>query len=156
MFAGLIPSWAPNLHPLIIHFPIVLVVCAVVTDLVHLLIARPTWLGSAVTGLYSAGALAAATAYATGLQAESTVLTPGMAYPLIENHQDWALATTAVFVGVAAVRLLAGRTRLARSRSLRVGLFVVGLLGAVLVEQTAERGARLVYEQGVGVIKRGI
>jgi uncharacterized membrane protein len=38
-------------------------------------------------------------------------------------------------------------------RRYHVVFVVFGIVGAVLVQQTAERGARLVYEHGVGVIR---
>jgi hypothetical protein len=80
------------------------------------------------------------------------VLIPGMAHPLVENHRVWALVTT-TFAGLVAVaHLVAHLASLARTRRRRLGLAAAGLIAAVLVQQTAERGARLVYEQGIGVI----
>ena len=42
----------------------------------------------------------------------------------------------------------------ARNRPRRVLLLAIGLVALVLIQQTAERGARLVYEFGTGVIAR--
>ena len=44
---SLIPSWAPNLHPLVIHFPLVLLITAAAIDLMDTLFERPAWLGAA-------------------------------------------------------------------------------------------------------------
>lgn len=148
----LIPSWAPNIHPMIIHFPIVLVMLAAVADLVHLVRPSVRALSDASTWLYSLGALAAGAAFLSGRLASSTVFIPGMAHSLVENHEHWALAGTIGLALLATLRIAARWTRIADGRGARILLVVVGVTVAVVIQQTAERGARLVYEQGVGVI----
>lgn len=152
MTLSLVPSWAPNLHPLVIHFPIVLLITAVAIDLVDVVFERPAWLGAAATSLNTAGAVAAIAAYLTGVQAGSTVFIPGMAHPIVDDHRAWALFT-ASYVGIlAGARLSARLAGFPRARSHRVLLLTAGLIGILLLQQTAERGARLVYQHGVGVI----
>jgi hypothetical protein len=73
---SLVPSWAPNIHPFVIHFPIVLIVIAAAIELMDVLFDRPAWLGEAATSLYIAGAVAAIVAYFTGLPREL------LAYPV--------------------------------------------------------------------------
>jgi len=148
----LIPSWAPNLHPLVIHFPIVLVMAAAVVDLVDVAFERSAWLKSATTTLYITGALSLIVTFLTGLQAQGTVLIPGMAYPVLAEHRLWALITMTSCIVVAALRLVVLRGDGARSRKRRIALLGIGLVLVVLVQQTAERGARLVYEYGTGII----
>ena len=149
---SLVPGWAPNLHPLIIHFPIALLIAAAMVDLVDAVFERPPWLGVGATSLYLVGAAAAVVAYVTGRQAAATVFVPGMAHPIVEDHRAWALLTTG-YVGIVAVArvsaLLAG---FPRARVHRVLLLTAALIGVLFLQQTAERGARLVYEHGVGVI----
>ncbi len=151
---SLIPSWAPNLHPLVIHFPIVLMMTAAVVDLVDVVFARSSWLRAATTTLYVAGAVSAVVAFLTGVQAGSTVLIPGLAHPVLIAHRTWALATMACCVVVAVLRLAMLRGEGARSRPRRILLLAIGLIALALIQQTAERGARLVYEFGTGVIAR--
>jgi uncharacterized membrane protein len=146
------PELGANFHPLVIHFSIVLVMTAAVVDLVDVAFERSVWLKAATTTLYVTGALSLMVAYMTGLQAASTVLVPGMAYPVITAHRQWALVTMAYCVLVATVRLLVLRGANGRSRRRRVALLGIGLVSVVLVQQTAERGARLVYEYGTGII----
>jgi uncharacterized membrane protein len=149
---SLIPGWAPNLHPLVIHFPIVLLITAVAIDLLDAVFERPGWLGTVATSLYAAGAAEAVAAYLTGVQAASTVFIPGMAHPVVEDHRAWALITTWYFAFVSVARVFAWFAGFPRARWHRVVLLVAGLVGVVLLQQTAERGARLVYQHGVGVI----
>ena len=148
----LIPSWAPNFHPLVIHFPIVLVLAAAVVDLVDVAFERSQWLKAATTTLYVTGALSLVVAFLTGLQAAGTVLVPGMAYPVITAHRQWALITMSYCIVVATLRLLVLRGANGRSRRRRIALLGIGLVSVVLVQQTAERGARLVYEYGTGIV----
>jgi uncharacterized membrane protein len=150
----LIPSWAPNVHPLVIHFPIVLVMAAAVVDLVDVAFERSSWLRAATTTLYVTGAISLIVAYVTGTQAAATVLVPGMAYPVLTAHSQWALATMVYGIVVALLRLAMLRGDGGRSRRRRLLLLGIGLVAIVLVQQTAERGARLVYEFGTGVIGR--
>jgi len=149
----MLPSWAPNLHPVLVHFPIVLLIAAVTADGLDVTLGRPSWLASAASGLYVVGAVSAGVTFWTGLHAAAEVFVPGMAHPLIADHRAWALTTTLVAAVVAVARAwahVAGGLR--RRGAARIGLVVAGLCLLFLVQQTAERGARLVYEQGVGVV----
>jgi uncharacterized membrane protein len=56
------------------------------------------------------------------------------------------------FVVLATLRPVGRLVGLADTRTTRLVFLVLGLAVLVLVQQTAERGARLVYEQGVGVV----
>jgi uncharacterized membrane protein len=149
---SLLPSWAPNLHPLVVHFPIVLLFTAVLVDIVYTVFERPAWLAPGVTSLSVAGALAVIAAYLTGSQASTTVYIPGMAHPAVESHETWALVTTGYFILAVLIRWSARMAGFPRNRRQRAWLVVGGLVGLLLLYQTAERGARLVFEYGVGVI----
>lgn len=149
---SLIPAWAPNVHPMIVHFPIVLVILAALTDLLHLV--RPRLRGPAVLApsLYLLGALSSVSAYVSGRMAADAVFIPGMAHGLVDEHGSWALATTISFVVLATLRPAGRLVGLADTRTTRFVFAALGLTLLVLVQQTAERGARLVYERGVGVV----
>jgi len=144
-------NWAPNLHPLVIHFPIALIVVGAFVDLIDTAIGRPRWLSPAATMLFTFGALGAIVACVSGQHAFDTVLMPGMAHPIVQSHRTWAIATTVYFTVLALVRIaVAFRGPLARRYKLI--LLLASIAGVVGLQQTAERGGRLVYEQGVGVI----
>src|SRR5262249_60282486 len=124
---------------------------AAAIELIDVLVDQP-WLSEVATSFYIAAAAAAVSAYLTGTQAASTVLIPAMAHPFVADHRTWALASTCYCVVVVAVRFAARAAGVRRARSLRALLLAVGLVAVVLIQQTAERGARLVYEFGTGVI----
>ena len=148
-----VPAWAPNVHPMLVHFPIALLFTGVVIDVVAFPLPARTRepLRNMATVLYCVGALAALATYLTGRAASQTVLVPGMAQALIKTHWDWAFWTLWYFAGLAAARvvLLVTCSPL-RTRTL-AALVGGGLLGLVLLYETADRGAELVYRHGVGV-----
>ena len=148
----LIPAWAPNVHPMIVHFPIVLVMLAALADLIHVVRPSMRGAGALAPSLYVLGAVSSVSAYVTGRLAAGTVFIPGMAHGLVDEHGHWALATMISFVVLATLRPVGHLVGLADTRTTRLVFLVLGLAVLVLVQQTAERGARLVYEQGVGVV----
>ena len=149
----LVPAWAPNVHPLLVHFPIALLFTSVLLDvLAYSLPGRARVLLRDVGSVLSVvGGLAALATYLTGRAAAQTVLIPGMAQALVQAHWDWAFWTLWYFAGLAAVRvalLVTGRVIGPRTTA---ALAVTGLIGLGLLFETADRGAELVYRQGVGV-----
>lgn len=153
---SLVPSWAPNLHPLVIHFPIALLIVAALADLVDSVVGRPVWLRTAGTALYALGVVGAVVACVSGQQAADTVLMSGMAHSIVAAHRTWALATTFYFGVLVIVRFALAFKATPPGRGLRILLFAAAVAGVVGLQQTAERGGRLVYEQGVGVIGAGL
>jgi len=71
-----LPDWAPNLHALIVHFPIAILFVAVLIDILGLLLRRkPFWRRAAVL-LYVLGGVAVFVTYLTGEQAADSVFLP--------------------------------------------------------------------------------
>ena len=105
---SLVPGWAPNVHPLIIHFPIALIIAAAMVDLVDAVFERPAVArGRRHEPLPGGRGARPSSAYLTGQQAAATVFVPGMAHPIVEDHRAWALLTVWYVGIVAAVRLSA-------------------------------------------------
>jgi len=94
----MIPDWIPNIHPFIVHFPIALLVLAVLFDLSRLFFKQEDWLEKATLALYTAGSLGLIAAFLSGRQAVQTVLVTGDAVPLVTSHEDWAFYTLIYFL----------------------------------------------------------
>jgi len=150
----LLPDWAPNVHPMIVHFPIAWWIAAVMVDLIAVMLPKAAWANTTASTLYPAGALAATATYLTGRQAAMAVLTPAMAYPLVLEHWNWALATTAGFWLVTLLRLAVNLTHPRAPRWVRIALAIVALAALASLFETGDRGARLVYDYGIGVSAR--
>lgn len=144
------PDWAPNIHPLIVHFPIALLVAAVVTDLLGVVMARRPGLREAATWLYCAGAAGAIAAYLTGSNAADSMLLPAEVTPLVDVHDNWAFRTTALFTLLAAARVALPRFVTLKAPAWW-GALAVALVGTGMLYETAEHGGRLVFEHGLGV-----
>ncbi len=153
-----IPSW-DGLHPLIIHFPIALLLVAPIFVVVGAALApskgRPYLIAAMVLLLAGTASIfiAVETGEAAGKLAERT---PGMEQ-ILENHESLAERTQAVFsvlsvifVAIIAVPWLVKQTdsRLATT-VLPVAFLVLYSAGALLLINTAHNGGRLVHEFGV-------
>ena len=148
---SLTPDWAPNIHPLIVHFPIAFLVMAALADLAGVILKGRKSVRDFATLLYAAGAVCAVMAYMTGRNAGDTVLLPAMATALVDEHSDWAFRTTWFFAFFASIRLALSFIVQASSHAVTGAAFVAGLAGLYMLFETAERGGRLVFEHGVGV-----
>ncbi|MHB2150295.1 DUF2231 domain-containing protein [Calditrichota bacterium LG25] len=147
---NLIPEWMSNVHPLIVHFPIALLVIAVLTDFLALILKRYGWLKPAALWLYVLGALGTIGAYFSGKQAADVVTLPTASYSVIGTHADLALYTMLFFGVYAVLRLFFAWKKWDQKFALSLILFVVAAGGLGLVQQTAERGGELVFRFGVG------
>ena len=149
----LVPSWAPNVHPMLVHFPIALIFTSVAMDVLAYVVpgkARAiAWDVAAVLGVL--GTLAAVAAYVTGRAASFTVQTPGMAQALVQTHWTWAFWTLWYFGAMSALRLALLLTGHVRGPRVTAVMVVGGLIGLGLLFETADHGAELVFRHGVGV-----
>jgi len=148
---SLLPAWAPNVHPLLVHFPIGLLVSAALFDLALIVFGRHE-AAKVVTGLYLAGTTLLVATYLSGRSAARTVLLPGMAHGPVDDHWRLAAWCLGYFVALTGARLVL-RAELRRGRgAVAAGFVLAGLVGLALLAETAGRGGRLVYEYGVGVV----
>jgi len=102
-----------------------------------------------VTCAYLGGTVLLLATYLTGRSAAMTVVIPGMAHPVVEDHWTWALWCLWYFVVLTGSRLLWRVHN--RQPTVRLSFAVAGLVGIVLLVGTADRGGQLVYKYGVGV-----
>ncbi len=147
----LLPDWAPNAHPLFVHFPIALLTVAIIFDLLAFALKEQTAWRRGASALYVMGTTLMVVSYLSGREAAATVFTPGLAHGLVDAHWTWAMWTLGYFVLLTAGRLVAHYLN-ARLVTLWALFFVWGVGGSMLLIGTADRGGQLVYEYGVGVI----
>jgi len=145
----MILEWLPNIHPLLIHFPIVLLPLAVLAHVLSLILKQQDQWEIPVGILYTLGAGGALVSYLSGKKAAETVDVLPMANPVLSSHADLALWTLVIFGIVTIIYWLFQRLKVGRlfhSLLVSVALFGIGLLIV-----TADRGGQLVYRFGTGV-----
>jgi uncharacterized membrane protein len=117
---------------------------------------RPVWLDRVAVSLYGLAALGASVAIWAG-KAAASQLGPVNAdvEHLVGEHSDWAFLTLLVIVGITLLRFdVAWRDRkepVLRLTRVRLLALVLALGGQWVLAETADRGARLVYQHGVAV-----
>ncbi|MFT5141826.1 MAG: putative membrane protein [Rhodothermales bacterium] len=146
-----LPDWAPNAHPLIMHFPIALLFAAAGFDLVGILARDKGGWRNGANWLYAVGALATLATWYSGTLAADSVFLPARANALLTEHADLGKWTMWLFCGYGVVRSGLSFTPLAQKGAMRVGLFLIGAASLSLLAWTATHGAELVYRYGVGV-----
>jgi uncharacterized membrane protein len=125
-----------HLHPLLVHFPIALILIAAITELVFLATGFPEWRTVAVANVRAGAAFAAASAGAGWLLASSRIVEASAA---LEWHR-WLGLMAAIAAVTAALTTGQFDNPRRRQRLYRVALFsaavfviVAGHFGAVLV-----------------------
>ena len=146
----MLPDWIPNIHPFVVHFPIALLVIAVLFDLARLWFREQSWLQNAVITLYSLGTAGLIAAFLSGRQAVETVSVTGDAVPVVTSHEDWALYTLIFFGIFTTIRLWTWWKELEKGWVLPA-LILPALIGTGMLWYTGEQGAKLVYKHGVAV-----
>lgn len=146
----------PNIHPVVVHFPVALVFTALAVEVASLIARRQVWLERAAALLYGLAAGAAGAAFLAGRQAAGTIgVIPARAEAVLSNHADLALWTLVVLGIAAAIRVAASIDNRGRSVSrfsiLRAAGLLVLLIAVGLITRTADLGGSLVYRYGVGV-----
>ena len=152
-----IPSW-DALHPLIVHFPIALLLVAPILVLGGMLLPRhSTGLFIAALVLMAIGTVATYFAISTGEAAAEIAerMTPVSA--ILENHEELAETTrviftvlTVIFVAILFGPMLFKRRLGDRSSLVLNAAFLLLYFGGTLVlVKVAHQGGRLVHEFGV-------
>jgi uncharacterized membrane protein len=151
---NLIPDWAPNLHPLVVHFPIALLFTAAGLDVLGWMLRCNRSLRFAATVLYVLGTLTIVPTYFIGRAAAASIWLPGMAHAVVKEHWDWAFRTVWFFAVLTVARLvLLWRARANPRTALIAALTLAGLVGVLLLGETGDRGGQLVYRYGVGIAR---
>lgn len=146
----LIPEWAPNIHPILVHFPIAILLLAVLMDMLNLFLPDDWWDDMKSTFLYGIGTLSAIAAYYSGTWAADSVFLPSQAQNVLNSHSDWALWTVWFFVGYFLLRVGLHWFKTFDRKIIRVAAFVIALPGVFILYETGDHGAELVFGYGAG------
>jgi uncharacterized membrane protein len=141
-----------DLHPLVVHFPVALVVAALLIDWGRWLFDRPRLLNAGFWGgttpLLILALLTAAVAFFTGLSVEENAGHIAGAHELVESHELSAFLFTA---GLAVLAFWRIAVRGAFPRKNQIVYLVLLLVVAVIAGYAAYLGGTMVFEHGVGV-----
>ena len=153
-----IPTW-DALHPLVVHFPIALLLVAPILVVIGMTSQRhAAGLFIAAFVLMVIGTVATYFAVATGNAAAEVAEQMPRASAILESHEELAESTrviftvlTVLFAAILASQLLAKR-RFGRRSSLvlNAAFLLLYSSGALILVNVAHQGGRLVHEFGVG------
>lgn len=148
-----------HIHPILVHFPIVLIYTLVVIDLIAVASSNALTMRSGV------GTISSFVALAAGLFAVSTWFFGGVALDyaeatgfrseIAEMHESLGAISAIAFLSWGLFRLALW----VRNRELGTVAFAIPaieIMGAVLVTVTAYYGGQLVYDLGVNVSKAAV
>ncbi len=147
----ILPEWMPNIHPLIIHFPIVLIILAVILQFIALVIWKLPYLRKITMAVFILGIMTLIFAYLSGRQAADSVLLPTIAINIVSKHADFAQWTLIYFVILTVLHLGVRLLKINDNKSISIVFFLMSFFGLLLVVKTADLGGQLVYKYGVGV-----
>ena len=147
----ILPEWAPNIHPMLVHFPIGLLIVAVLMDLLQWFRPLREKLDLTAVLLYTLGTLGSIAAFWSGRVASETVQVSIQAQTVMSDHDDWALYTMIFFLFFSVIRIALYLLQKDQLFASRMVLPLVALIGIGLLWQTGELGKELVYKHGVGV-----
>lgn len=147
--ATLLPGYhsLPNIHPLLVHFPIAFLFTFLVFDIIGSLLRNQECRRFAGWLLYLGSASAVLTV-AAGFQAAATVAHSDAVHPIMMQHKNYALAITSLAILLSLWRFVV---------SARFGVMANILyltLAAIMcftLSLGADLGGLMVYQHGIGV-----
>jgi uncharacterized membrane protein len=142
-------------HPMLVHFPIVLLITACAMDIIVLSIKRDLTSRECLSMISISalllGTLSAGFAAVFGDIALDKAIFLGFPRGPLETHETLALITIAVFSVHCLLRLLAFWRRIPLRGRIGWVSALPGMVGVVLLIFTAYYGGELVYHYGVNV-----
>jgi len=134
-------AFISRFHPLLVHFPIALVLAAASAECAVIATTRSAWRTIAVANIRAAAAMGVVTAITGWLFARAPFVDLG---PTLEWHRWLGMAAAAAALGAALLSSRLHRASAGSAFAYRVMLFVT----ALLVTVTAHSGGTLVWGAG--------
>lgn len=146
-----------HMHPMMVHFPIVLVYLVAGFELIAVTLGRTvtgrTASGNLAVGLLALAAVAAVVAFYLGDVALSFAEAGGFESDIAEIHETLGKYVAISLVVWALVRGVLWWRNIQVARPVAYVFPVISLAGAALVTWTAYYGGQLVFDLGVNVSK---
>lgn len=135
------------IHPMLIPFPIGLLVFSIIADLIYLWRGNPVWENYVAFYSLLAGIIGAAAAAVPGLIDWAT-LTDRTVVKVANWHARVNIATLLIFIASFYLRTKSGATWIAGMPSLPIVVSAVGIIGLTIAGWL---GGELVFKHGVAV-----
>ena len=136
-----------HLHPMVVHFPIALLIIGTAVDLLGVVLKREDLTMVGKWNLYL-GAASLLLVVATGLLADGAVEHSDEAHEIMTNHKNIGIVVLALFAFLAIWRGIEGQGSEEKYGKVRLVLSIIGL---IFMTYGASLGGRLVFEHGLGV-----
>jgi len=137
-----------GLHPILVHFPIVLLLGALAAEAVGFY-RQDAFLSRVAKGLLATGCVISLFAFVSGNFAEVFAVRGGTPHDPVDRHALWAMGTTWLFIGLTVTRFYLEP----RCGSVPFAIYMGALLlASAFLAYTAHQGGCLVYEHGAGVL----
>ena len=138
-----------HLHPMIVHFPIALLIVGFLADSIGLIF-KEDFFTKAGFYLLILGTLGVVAAYFSGNFAGEGVTEAGALKQALETHENAATLTLWVMVGAALIRI--AMVLLKKHVGIyRWFAFIIFFLGVLSIARTGFYGGELVYKHATGV-----
>ncbi|MCK9425125.1 MAG: hypothetical protein M0Q21_03680 [Ignavibacteriaceae bacterium] len=138
-----------HLHPMIVHFPIALLIVGFLSEVVGLFL-KKEFFTKAAFYLLILGTLGVVAAYITGDIAGDGVSETGQLKNALETHEHAAQLTLWLMAGAAIVRIALVWMKKFEG-VFKYAAFVLFLAGVLSVARTGYYGGELVYKHAAGV-----
>mgnify|MGYP001339101602 CR=1 FL=1 len=137
-------------HPLIVHFPIVLLLVASIFKIIFLFNKRDVWdLGGSYL-LYT-GVISAWLAVYTGSLADAIVVRDLCDPIVLENHENMAYILSILFSIASVLDILWRFIPKLKILVMQITIVLVMISGTAVLTYVGHQGASLVYQQAAGV-----
>jgi uncharacterized membrane protein len=138
-----------NIHPMIVHFPIALILAGFFADIISLFFKKEKWLRK--TGLYLMvlGTFSAIIAYISG-NFFTEHPEQGEILKIFELHETGALITIIIMLIGLIIRIVSVEKKI-EDTNIKWVIFLIGLLGTIAVSLTGYWGGSMVYDYMIGI-----